>query len=111
MERQTNRKRKSGELPVDAEAINAKLDALEIAVEMSGAMFDKDMLTVIAALRIALEVNMLRADLIAEVMQSHRDKRSPDYNECDSDPCKWCDDAKNAIDREHDIAEKLGVKP
>jgi hypothetical protein len=30
-------------------------------------------------------------DLCDEVAASHRDKDSPDYNECDESPCAWCD--------------------
>lgn len=37
-------------------------------------------------------------DLLNEVMRSHADPDSPDYNECDKDPCAWCTEAKELID-------------
>ena len=29
-------------------------------------------------------------DLLEEVEFSHRDNNSPDYNQCDGDPCEFC---------------------
>lgn len=43
-------------------------------------------------------------ELLLDVMQAHADKRSNDYNECDDDPCAWCQDAKSYLDeREHPL--------
>jgi hypothetical protein len=36
--------------------------------------------------------------LAKEVMAWHRDHNSPDYNECDKDPCHWCCSVQEAID-------------
>ena len=40
-------------------------------------------------------------ELLEDVMGLHSDKESCDYNECDTDPCAWCDDAKKVIDNIH----------
>ena len=37
-------------------------------------------------------------ELVREVMFWHRDKKSSDYNECDTAPCHWCEQAQKAID-------------
>jgi hypothetical protein len=29
-------------------------------------------------------------EMIDEIMASHNDPDSPDYNECEKDPCAWC---------------------
>lgn len=31
--------------------------------------------------------------LIAEVVQQHADQDSPEYNECDTSRCMWCENA------------------
>lgn len=36
--------------------------------------------------------------LVREVMFWHRDKESVDYNECETLPCRWCEEAQKAID-------------
>jgi hypothetical protein len=33
-------------------------------------------------------------ELLKEVMEWHSDMESPDYNECDKEPCHWCTNAK-----------------
>lgn len=38
--------------------------------------------------------------LLNEVMVGHRDKQSPDYNACDTDPCMWCSMAQKLIDED-----------
>lgn len=35
--------------------------------------------------------------LIKEVMESHADPESNEYNRCDTDPCQWCRDAKELV--------------
>jgi hypothetical protein len=35
--------------------------------------------------------------LLREVMQSHADPTDPNYNQCDTSPCQWCEDAKKLI--------------
>ena len=37
------------------------------------------------------------SQLLRDVMQSHRDKDSCDYNECEKSPCYWCDCAEKAL--------------
>jgi len=36
-------------------------------------------------------------ELVEEVMSSHRDAQSSEYNECDKDLCYWCELADEAI--------------
>lgn len=35
--------------------------------------------------------------LLREVMSWHADPKSPDYNECDTAPCRWCEQAAAAL--------------
>lgn len=35
--------------------------------------------------------------LIAEIWQSHRDKDSADYNECEEAECMWCEQTREAL--------------
>ena len=35
--------------------------------------------------------------LIQEIMDIHADPDMAEYNECDTDPCMWCEQAKAAI--------------
>jgi hypothetical protein len=37
------------------------------------------------------------ARLLREVMATHADAESPDYNGCDDDPCEWCEDAAKLL--------------
>ena len=32
-------------------------------------------------------------DLLSEIIDSHSDPDNPDYNQCDVDPCAWCESA------------------
>ena len=43
--------------------------------------------------RVRMYFDLLAAaqELLAEVRQWHSDKESPDYNECDTAPCQWCE--------------------
>jgi len=36
--------------------------------------------------------------LVQEIMFTHRDKESCDYNNCEEHPCVWCISAQKAID-------------
>lgn len=35
--------------------------------------------------------------LMQEIMDVHADPREAEYNECDTDPCMWCEQAKAAL--------------
>jgi len=35
--------------------------------------------------------------LLNEIMSSHRDIQSPDYNECEITECQWCFEARAAL--------------
>ena len=37
--------------------------------------------------------------LLSEVVRDHRDKNSCFYNECDTDPCAFCNEANEIIGR------------
>lgn len=37
-------------------------------------------------------------ECLTEVMRSHRDPKDADYNQCDDDPCMWCDNAQKVLD-------------
>lgn len=43
-------------------------------------------------------MNQKIIDLLQEVVRSHRDPDSPEYNECDTAECEWCRRAKAAIE-------------
>jgi hypothetical protein len=34
---------------------------------------------------------------LAEVLRWHSDPASPDYNECDKEPCHWCAVARELV--------------
>jgi hypothetical protein len=36
-------------------------------------------------------------NLLSEIIDSHADPDNPDYNQCDIDPCAWCESAKAHI--------------
>ena len=41
-------------------------------------------------------------DLLTEVMDSHKDPNSGDFNDClDGRECQWCVEAKQWIDEQH----------
>ena len=35
--------------------------------------------------------------LLREVMQQHADPDAPEYNQCDTEPCNWCERAAKLI--------------
>ena len=37
------------------------------------------------------EIEIMTMDLLTEVMDWHSDPDSTEYNECDIDPCAWCE--------------------
>lgn len=37
-------------------------------------------------------------DLLAEVIARHADPEDLHHNDCDTNPCKWCKKAKQAIE-------------
>lgn len=37
------------------------------------------------------------SELIKEVMQWHSDPASADYNQCDTAPCRWCENARRLL--------------
>ena len=39
----------------------------------------------------------LAVEMLQEVYDSHRDKESCDYNECEIDECLWCHEAGKVI--------------
>lgn len=41
--------------------------------------------------------NLRLIELVREVMASHRDADSPDFNACEAAPCHWCELAEKAI--------------
>jgi hypothetical protein len=40
-------------------------------------------------------------ELLEDVIWKHSDSNSPEYNECDKDPCAWCEEAKALIYHGH----------
>lgn len=44
----------------------------------------------IAPVQVASEREKMLRSLLEEVMRSHRDKESPDYNQCEEGECEWC---------------------
>lgn len=40
--------------------------------------------------------------LLREIYDGHRDKESPEYNQCDIDQCFWCDMAEEWVATETD---------
>lgn len=49
-------------------------------------------------------------DLLSEIIGSHSDQDSPDYNQCDICPCAWCESAKAHIDAMPTDKESLTVQ-
>ena len=41
------------------------------------------------------------AKLLKDVMQLHSDPNGAQYNECDTDPCAWCEEAKRLMFHGH----------
>ena len=43
--------------------------------------------------------------LLSEIMRLHADPKAPEYNDCDTAPCNWCERASKLLaDREADTA-------
>ena len=37
--------------------------------------------------------------LLQDIMDIHRDPEDGQYNECDTDPCAWCTEAKELVEK------------
>ncbi len=96
--------------------MNYKLDAMCIGemiyqatgmtqpeLEKSATVKTDNSQVVINQAKIIEELNgllIIAKELIFEVTQSHQDKHSGDYNDCESGLCQWCEEAQPIITRE-----------
>ncbi len=49
---------------------------------------------------------MPASELLREILTEHADPQSPNYNECDTDPCEWCVNARwwvGSMERDLDV--------
>lgn len=46
------------------------------------------------------------APLLQEVIRQHADKDAPEYNQCDTAPCKWCSEAKRILSEHTPISDR-----
>lgn len=51
------------------------------------------------------------AEHVQEIRRAHRDKDSPDYNECETAECAWCEDTQRALATLYQAPEGTSAEP